>query len=88
MSVLALSFLASFLVNLWVVRFNYLHARFTSDSDFSGIQKFHTRAVPRVGGIAIIFGIFLAIGVRYFENSEVGMFGFLMLNPKKNHFLI
>ena len=79
MSVLALSFLASFLVNLWVVRFNYLHARFTSDSDFSGIQKFHTRAVPRVGGIAIIFGIFLAIGVRYFENSEVGMFGFLML---------
>lgn len=79
MSVLTLSFIASFLVNLLIVRFNYLHERFTSDSDFSGIQKFHMLPVPRVGGIAILIGIFAAISVRYFENSEVGMFGFLML---------
>jgi len=79
MSVLALSFLISLLVTLWVVRYSHLHAHFTSDSDLSGVQKFHSVAVPRVGGVGIILGVFLALCMRYFQNVEVGSFGLLLV---------
>jgi len=79
MSVLALSFLVSIVNTLWVVRYSHLHAHLTADSDLSGIQKFHAVAVPRVGGIGIIVGIFLALCMRYFQNAEVGLFGLLLI---------
>lgn len=79
MSVLALSFLISFLACLWLIRYMHLHAHLTADSDLSGIQKFHTVAVPRIGGLAIILGVFLALCLRYFQNLEVGAFGLLLI---------
>jgi UDP-GlcNAc:undecaprenyl-phosphate/decaprenyl-phosphate GlcNAc-1-phosphate transferase len=79
MSVLAISFLISLLFTLLIVRYNHLHAHLTSDSDLSGVQKFHAIAVPRVGGVAIIFGILFALSVRYFQNAEVGLFGLLLI---------
>jgi UDP-GlcNAc:undecaprenyl-phosphate/decaprenyl-phosphate GlcNAc-1-phosphate transferase len=79
MSVLAVSFLVSFLFTLWVLRYGHWHARFTADSDFSGVQKFHSVAVPRIGGLGIFLGILLALCVRYFENAEVGLFGLLLI---------
>lgn len=79
MSVFAVSFLASLLITLWVLRSNHLHLSFTADSNLSGVQKFHTIAVPRIGGIAIFLGIFLALCVRYFESAEVGLFGLLLV---------
>lgn len=79
MSVLVIAFIASLLITLWVLRSNHLHLSFTADSNLSGIQKFHTSAVPRVGGIAIFLGIFLALCVRYFENADVGFFGLLLV---------
>lgn len=33
------------------------HARFSMDSDLTGIQKFHKRPVPRIGGVAMIAGL-------------------------------
>ena len=79
MSVLSLSFLISLLVTLWVIRYSHLHAHFTFDSDLSGVQKFHSAAVPRVGGVGIILGVFLALGMHYFHNVEVGSFGLLLI---------
>jgi UDP-GlcNAc:undecaprenyl-phosphate/decaprenyl-phosphate GlcNAc-1-phosphate transferase len=79
MSVLAVSFLVSFLFTLWVLRYGHWHARFTADSDLSGVQKFHSVAVPRIGGLGIFLGILLALCVRYFENAEVGLFGLLLI---------
>jgi UDP-N-acetylmuramyl pentapeptide phosphotransferase/UDP-N-acetylglucosamine-1-phosphate transferase len=79
MSVLVLSFVVCLLSSLWIVRSNHLHARFTADSDLSGVQKFHTVAVPRIGGVGIIFGVFLALLARYFQNAEVGTFGLLLV---------
>ena len=79
MSVLAVSFLVSFLFTLWVLRYGHWHARFTADSDLSGVQKFHTVAVPRIGGFGIFLGMLLALGVRYFENTEVGLFSLLLI---------
>jgi UDP-N-acetylmuramyl pentapeptide phosphotransferase/UDP-N-acetylglucosamine-1-phosphate transferase len=79
MSVLVLSFIASFVFVLLIVRYNHLHAHLSSDSDLSGVQKFHNIAVPRVGGVAIIFGALLALVVRYFQNAEVGTFGLMLV---------
>jgi len=79
MSVLIIAFIASLLVTFWIIRSNHLHERFTGDSDLSGVQKFHTVAVPRVGGVGIILGVILAFTTRYFQNIEVGLFGLLLL---------
>lgn len=79
MSVLLISFLISFILNLLLVRYSYLHARFSADSDLTGIQKFHTIAVPRVGGAAILLAIFFALWVRYFQSPDVGLFGLLLI---------
>jgi UDP-N-acetylmuramyl pentapeptide phosphotransferase/UDP-N-acetylglucosamine-1-phosphate transferase len=79
MSVLAISFSVSMLLALLIVRYNHLHSHITSDFDLSGVQKFHTIAVPRVGGVAIIFGILFALSVCYFENADIGLFGLMLI---------
>ena len=79
MSVLVVSFLVSLLATLWIVRYSHLHAHFTADSELTGVQKFHAVAVPRVGGVGIFLGISIAICMRYFQNAEVGSFGFLLI---------
>jgi len=87
MSALAISFLISFLVILLLVRYNHLHSRFSADSDLGGIQKFHTVAVPRVGGIGIILGVSIALLVRYFQSPEIGVFGLLLVLSSAPAFL-
>lgn len=77
----------SLLVTLWIVRYSHLHSYLTADSDLSGVQKFHTIAVPRVGGVGIFLGILLAFSVRYFQNSEVGTFGLLLIAASLPAFL-
>lgn len=57
MSYLFVGFLVSWLVTLFVVRFNHIHTRFTADYDLIGVQKFHSRPTPRVGGVSLIFGL-------------------------------
>lgn len=79
MSVLIISFLISLLSILWIVRYNHLHARYTADSDLSGVQKFHTIPVPRIGGVGIFLGALIALGSRYFENNSVGIFGLTLV---------
>lgn len=61
---LVAAFLTSFAITLLVIRFKHLHEGFSSDSDFSGPQKFHTKAVPRIGGISIAAGLFAAILIK------------------------
>lgn len=79
MSVLAVSFLFSFLFGLLILRFSNWHIRFSADFNLSGIQKFHTVAVPRIGGLCIFLGMLLALGMRFFQNTEVGLFGLLLI---------
>ena len=57
MSLFILSFLISLLATLAVVRSSALHSRLSADHDLSGPQKFHARAVPRIGGVGVIFAI-------------------------------
>ena len=57
MELLVLAFLVSLVSTLVLIRYQHLHEKISSDHDLSGPQKFHTHAVPRIGGI----GIYLAL---------------------------
>jgi len=53
----ALGFLVSLIVTLLIVRYAHLHGKFSIDSDLAGVQKFHVRPVPRIGGVGILIGL-------------------------------
>lgn len=73
MNSIIISALVSWLVTLLIIRFNHLHAGLTSDSDTTGVQKFHAHVVPRVGGVGLVLGV-LAVGLwLLYGNPSVGI---------------
>lgn len=56
-----LTFSVSAISTLLIIRSSHKHARFSADADFGGPQKVHSRAVPRVGGIGIAFGLIAGV---------------------------
>lgn len=61
MSLLLISFISTVIFCLMIIRFNHLHASYSADSDLSGVQKFHFKSTPRIGGIAIILGLLISL---------------------------
>ncbi len=77
MNFLILSFLISLIVTLTLIRYQHLHEHISSDHDLSGPQKFHTKVVPRIGGIGIFFAILMtSLCALFFFKLERG---FLLL---------
>lgn len=68
---LLVAFAVSLAVTLLVVRSVKSHARFSLDHDLSGPQKFHARAVPRIGGVGIFAGLLLALVPLALRQPEV-----------------
>jgi UDP-N-acetylmuramyl pentapeptide phosphotransferase/UDP-N-acetylglucosamine-1-phosphate transferase len=54
MTYLVYCFLTSLVTTLLILRSARRHGRLSADHDFSGPQKFHGRAVPRVGGLGVM----------------------------------
>ncbi len=79
MSALAFAFLLSLLLTFILVRYSFLHNSFSTDYDLDGVQKFHVNPVPRIGGVALVFGLVGAFIVRYLKDSDVANFCFLLL---------
>lgn len=75
MSGLIAAFLTSFFITLLIIRSKHLHQQFSGDVDFSGPQKVHKSAVPRIGGISIAAGLFAAILIKTFhlEQQNLGL---------------
>lgn len=73
-----IAFLSSFTATLLIIRFKHLHEQFTSDTDLLGPQKFHIDAVPRIGGISISIGLFLATLSTLFSAIETNI-GIILL---------
>lgn len=72
MNSIIIAALVSWVVTLLIIRFNHLHAGLTADSDTSGVQKFHARAVPRIGGVGLLLGM-LAVGLwLQYANPVIG----------------
>lgn len=56
-----LALAVSAVATLLIVRSARAHGHLSADADMSGPQKFHVRAVPRVGGLGIAIGLGVAI---------------------------
>jgi UDP-N-acetylmuramyl pentapeptide phosphotransferase/UDP-N-acetylglucosamine-1-phosphate transferase len=48
---------SSFFMCIVILLTQPLHARFSMDSDLNGVQKFHSRPVPRIGSVALMVGL-------------------------------
>src|SRR5579862_5394105 len=55
--ILLVAFACSGLATFAVIASSHRHARWSADSDLSGPQKMHVKAVPRVGGVGIFAGL-------------------------------
>jgi UDP-N-acetylmuramyl pentapeptide phosphotransferase/UDP-N-acetylglucosamine-1-phosphate transferase len=55
------AWVASFAISQLIVRSQKWHGSLTHDHDLGGVQKVHTTAVPRIGGLAVIGGILLGL---------------------------
>jgi len=79
MTLLLLSFLTSFLINFWVVRYGHLHTHITADNSLSGVQIFHSMIVPRVGGVGIFLATLLALTATFFYDLQSGALGLWLI---------
>lgn len=57
MTYFASCFVVSLIATLLIMRSSMRHSRLSADHDLSGPQKFHARAVPRVGGAGVMVAI-------------------------------
>jgi UDP-N-acetylmuramyl pentapeptide phosphotransferase/UDP-N-acetylglucosamine-1-phosphate transferase len=79
MTLLIASFLTAFTVTLLIVRSAGQHARLSADHDLSGPQKFHSRPVPRVGGVAVFAAIVAgALSAQFTSVQEVHLLWLLI----------
>lgn len=79
MKTLFTAFFVSLVANLLVIRLSGLHGHWSGDHDMEGVQKFHTHAVPRIGGLGLMLGL-LAVGCALvYRYSDVGVPFLLML---------
>ncbi len=79
MPTLILAFFVSVLLTALVVNALGRGNCRTLDHDVSGPQKFHVRAVPRVGGLGILGGLLAAVGLLYWVNPGALKIGALLL---------
>lgn len=70
MASLIISFISSFLIALLIIKYNASHLHFMSDFEMDAVQKHHNQPVPRVGGLAIFFGIAIGISSRLYSEPN------------------
>jgi UDP-N-acetylmuramyl pentapeptide phosphotransferase/UDP-N-acetylglucosamine-1-phosphate transferase len=81
MSATLIALFVSLACCLLIIRYQHLHSHITGDADLDGIQKFHTKVVPRIGGLPIFIGIACALTPRWFNDANVALFStFLLLS--------
>jgi UDP-N-acetylmuramyl pentapeptide phosphotransferase/UDP-N-acetylglucosamine-1-phosphate transferase len=69
MPVLIITFTASLISNLVIVGLKKWHQHFSADWDLRGPQKFHTKAVPRIGGMSIAIG--LSVSTLFLKDDSI-----------------
>jgi UDP-N-acetylmuramyl pentapeptide phosphotransferase/UDP-N-acetylglucosamine-1-phosphate transferase len=79
MSAVLIALFVSLIGCLLIIRFQHLHKHVTGDTDLTGVQKFHTKAVPRIGGLPIFIAIGCALIPRWTNDLNVASFATLLL---------
>jgi UDP-N-acetylmuramyl pentapeptide phosphotransferase/UDP-N-acetylglucosamine-1-phosphate transferase len=77
MSSFLISFIASALLTLLLIKHSRLHDS-ALDSDLAGVQKVHARAVPRIGGVGIFLAVVLVGLTAMWRTPHIGQ-GVLLL---------
>jgi len=67
------AFLFSCLLTILIIRYRFIHEKISTDTDFDSPQKFHTVAVPRIGGSAIFLALLLGGSVRLISDWSSGI---------------
>ena len=70
MHLLLIAFLAAFAATYLVVRSAASHTHLSGDTDKAQPQKFHSRVVPRIGGVSIVAGMLAALGAIVIERPD------------------
>ncbi|WP_176082029.1 MraY family glycosyltransferase [Paraburkholderia tropica] len=71
MLIFLVAFSASFLIVMLIVRWKHMHGALSMDHDLQGVQKIHSVAVPRIGGVGIFFGFAIAFAFSEFFRGAV-----------------
>jgi UDP-N-acetylmuramyl pentapeptide phosphotransferase/UDP-N-acetylglucosamine-1-phosphate transferase len=79
MLTLSVAFLVSFVVTLMVIRYSSLHSHITADWDLDGVQKFHAKPVPRIGGLGIVLALTAAAVAAWIRDPKLVGYPFLLL---------
>lgn len=73
-----IAFFLSFSATILIIRTQNLHGKVSGDLDFDGPQKFHSKSVPRIGGLAIGIAIFTST-IWHFQSNPNGVAGLFIL---------
>jgi UDP-N-acetylmuramyl pentapeptide phosphotransferase/UDP-N-acetylglucosamine-1-phosphate transferase len=65
------SFVSSALLTLLVIKHSKLHGP-ALDNNFSGVQKVHSHAVARIGGLPIFLAVALSAGISVWREPSLG----------------
>jgi UDP-GlcNAc:undecaprenyl-phosphate/decaprenyl-phosphate GlcNAc-1-phosphate transferase len=68
-----ITLLSSCIFTMLVIRYRSIHDSISSDADFDSPQKFHTVATPRIGSLAIFFGLLFGGAVRLITDWGSGI---------------
>ncbi len=79
MLVIVVAFVTALVCTLLLVHSAQVHGAHTGDHDFNKPQGFHAEAVPRIGGLAIVLGLFAAALVVLFRAVPSEAHGMLVL---------
>lgn len=79
MSVLLVAFLVSVAVTVWIVHRARTGAHSVLDFDLAGPQKFHSKPVPRVGGIGIVAGAIAGVAMVFWRDPAIGQLAVVFL---------
>lgn len=74
MILLVCGFLGALITTLLLIRSAHRHSHLSHDHDQSGPQKFHAKAVPRIGGIGILVGFLIATAAAYVTKAADASF--------------
>ena len=80
MLTLILAMAVSIGATLLIIRSARKHSHLSADHDFSGPQKFHAKAVPRIGGLGIVIGLVsAAIFLSFSDAPSARLAGLLLI---------
>ncbi|MCD5362332.1 MraY family glycosyltransferase [Chromobacterium aquaticum] len=55
--ILLFSTVVALFLGALLIHYSHLHEQFSADHDLTGVQKFHAKPVPRVGGVPVMAGL-------------------------------